>query len=196
MKRAEKRQHLINVATNLFNRLGYHAAGIDQVIAEAGIAKTTLYRHFKSKEDLIVTVLRGIDEQYRDNMRQMADQLAADPKQKLLATFDFLQSWFCDQSFYGCPFMSAAGEYSERNNAVFQETIVHKRLMIAYFEELARAAMIKNPQKVAEEINLLHEGAIAVAHISGDSAIAIKAKQLAARIIREDEEFTNSMAKR
>ena len=62
MKRAEKREHLIDVATRLFNRLGYHAAGIDQVIAEAGLAKTTLYRHFKSKEDLIVAVLRRLDE--------------------------------------------------------------------------------------------------------------------------------------
>ncbi|MEJ2115534.1 MAG: helix-turn-helix domain containing protein, partial [Gammaproteobacteria bacterium] len=51
MKRAEKREHLIEVATKNFNRLGYHATGIDHLIAEAGIAKTTLYRHFKSKDD-------------------------------------------------------------------------------------------------------------------------------------------------
>ena len=183
MKRAQKREHLIDVAAELFNRLGYRAAGVDQVIAEAGIAKTTLYRHFKSKEDLIVAVLRRIDEQYRNDMRQLVDEVAQTPIQKLLVTFDFLEGWFEDRSFYGCPFMSAAGEYSERISPVFQEAVVHKRLVIAYFEELARAANLDDPRRVAEEINLLHEGATAVAHITGDSSVARTAKALARRSI-------------
>ncbi len=184
MKRAQKREHLIDVATELFNRLGYHAAGVDQIIAEAGIAKTTLYRHFKSKDDLIVAVLRRIDERYRDDMRQAVDTLPREPKQKLLATFDFLESWFKDEEFYGCPFMSAAGEYGERGNPVFQEAVLHKRLMIAYFEDLARTAELDDPKRVAEEINLLHEGATAVAQINGDPTIARKAKIAAARLIK------------
>lgn len=185
MKRAQKREHLIEVATELFNRLGYRAAGVDQVIAEAGIAKTTLYRHFKSKDELIVAVLRRIDEQLRDDMRQAVDSLARKPKQKLLATFDFLEAWFKDKSFYGCPFMSAAGEYGERPSPVFQEAALHKRLMVAYFEELARAAKLDDARRVAEEINLLHEGAIAVAHITGDPSAARKAKAVAAKLIED-----------
>ena len=185
MKRAEKREHLIETAAALFNRLGYHAAGVDHVIAEAGIAKTTLYRHFKSKEELIVAVLKRIDEQYRDNMREEVDRLARDPAQKLLATFDFLEGWFKDESFYGCPFMSAAGEYGERLSPVFQEAMLHKRLMIAYFEELARAAQLNDAREVAEEINLLQEGATAVAHITGDPGAARRAKAVAARLIED-----------
>jgi AcrR family transcriptional regulator len=188
MKRTQKREHLIEVATTLFNRLGYRAAGVDQVIAEAGIAKTTLYRHFKSKEELIVAVLRRIDEQFRDDMRQSVDSAASEPKQKLLATFDFLEYWFKDNSFYGCPFMSAAGEYGERQSPVFQESVLHKRLMIAYFEELAWAAKLSDARRVAEEIHLLQEGAIAVAHISDNPSAARKAKTVAARLI-EDASF-------
>jgi len=183
MKRAQKREHLIDVATEMFNRLGYHMVGIDQIIAEAGIAKTTLYRHFKSKDELIVEVLRRIDAKSRDNMRQAIDALARNPKQKLLASFDFLEDWFKDKTFYGCPFMSAAGEYNVRTSPVFQETMLHKRLMIAYFEELARAAELNEPTRIAEEINLLHEGATAVAQISGDPATARKAKAVAIRLI-------------
>lgn len=183
MKRAQKREHLIEVAAELFNRLGYHAAGVDQVIAQAGIAKTTLYRHFKSKEDLIVAVLRRIDERYREDMRRSVDLSAEAPRRKLLATFDFLEHWFKDKSFYGCPFMSAAGEYSAPRSAVFQEAAMHKRLAVAYFEELARAAGLKDPRRVAEEINLLHEGATAVAHITGDPAAARKAKAVAATLV-------------
>ena len=183
MKRSQKREHLVDVAAALFNRLGYHATGIDHVIAEAGIAKTTLYRHFKSKEDLIVAVLRRLDEQYRDDLRRFVDGSAGRPEQKLLATFDFLERWFGEKSFFGCPFMCAAGEYSEPPGAVFQEAAMHKRLVVAYFEELARAARLDDPRTVAEQVNLLHEGATAIAQITGEPDIARVAKALAARLL-------------
>ncbi len=185
MKRAQKRDHLVEVATDLFNQLGYRGVGIDQVIAESGIAKTTLYRHFESKEDLIVAVLRKFDERYRDDMRQAVDKKAKEPREKLLATFDFIEKWFKDKSFFGCPFMSAAGEYGERLSPVFQEAFSHKRLTVAYFEELTRAAKLKDPRRIAEQINLLHEGATAVAHISGDPKAARKAKIIAVKLIEE-----------
>jgi len=179
MKRKEKREHLIEVAAQLFNRQGYHAAGIDRVIAEAGIAKTTLYRHFASKEELIVAALRRIDEEFRARMRAAVERRARDPRGRLLATFDFLEDWFGDDQFYGCPFVSAAAEYAERPSAVFQEAAMHKRLMIAYFEELACAAGLPDPRRIADEINLLHEGAIAVAHVTGDAGAARRARSMA-----------------
>ena len=183
MKRAEKREHLIEVATQLFNRCGYHASGIDRVIAEAGIAKTTLYRHFPSKEDLIMAVLKRIDAQYREDMRQGVDSLARDASGKLLASFDVLEDWFRGKTFYGCPFMSAASEYNVHTSPVFQVVVLHKRLMIAYFEELARAAGFYEPARIGEEINLLHEGATAVAQVNGDPSTARRAKAMAARLI-------------
>jgi hypothetical protein len=68
---------------------------------------------------------------------------------------------------------------------VFQEAAMHKRLMVAYFEELSRAANLKDPQRLAEEINLLHEGAIGVAHITGDASVARKAKAVAKRLVAD-----------
>ena len=183
MKRAEKRGHLIDVAARLFNQYGYRATGIDEVIAESGIAKTTLYRHFDSKEDLIVAVLDRVDERFRDDMRAFVEALSDDPAEQLIATFDYLRDWFKSRSFYGCPFINAAGEYSDRKNPVFHSAILHKKLMVAYFKELARAAGLKEPAKVAEAINLLHEGAIAVAHITGKPTAANDAKRTASEII-------------
>lgn len=185
MKRTQKREHLIEIATGLFNRLGYRATGVDRIAAEAGITKTTLYRHFHSKEEFIVAVLRRIDEDFRAEMRDAVDRLARDPKQKLLATFDFLEAWFAEKTFCGCPFMGAAGEYGERFSPVFQETAAHKRLMVAYFEELARAAGSSHPRQLAEDINLLHEGATSVAHVTGDPTTARRAKAIAARLIED-----------
>jgi len=184
MKRAEKRGHLLDVAAELFNRFGYRAIGIDQVIEASGVAKTTLYRHFGSKEDLIVAVLERMDERFRDDMRLYVERHASEPVQRILATFDFLADWFGNPRFYGCPFINAAGEYSERTSRVFHAVILHKRLMVAYFEELARAAHMLEPKRVAEEVNLLHEGAIAVAHITGDPATALKARNVARRVVQ------------
>ena len=183
MKRAEKRQHLVSVATELFNRFGYRAVGIDQVIAESGVAKTTLYRHFPSKDDLIVAVLQGIDEAFRESMRTYVDKKAESGVVALLATFDFLAEWFADDAFFGCPFINAAGEYGDRNSPVFHAAILHKRLMVAYFEELARSAGLADPKQIGEEINLLHEGAIAVAHITGDASVALKARGAATKLL-------------
>lgn len=192
MKRAQKRQHLIEVATRLFNEHGYHASGVDRVIAEAGIAKTTLYRHFDSKEALIVEVLKRIDEAYRAAMRRKVEAAGGDGRARLLATFDFLQDWFNEASFHGCPFVSAAAEYGARGNAVFDEAVSHKRQVRTYLEELARDAGAGEPGELATAINILHEGAIAVAHVTGQKQAAHQAKDVARRII--DEALTASGA--
>jgi len=182
MKRAEKKGHLVDVAIEMFNKYGYHAVGVDSIIAESGVAKTTLYRHFETKELLIAAALRKIDEQFRIDLRQFSEQLTTDPLGQLLASFDFLEVWFSTKTFYGCPFIKAAGEYNDTNQ-IFQEVILHKRLIIAYFEEKIRAAGLPNPEKLAGEINLLHEGAIALAQVTRDSSAAQKAKAVAVKIL-------------
>ena len=182
MKRAEKKGHLVNVALEMFNQYGYHAVGVDSIIAEAGIAKTTLYRHFETKEVLIAAVLRKIDEQFRVDLRLFTEQASTDPMDQLLASFDFLEVWFSTKTFFGCPFIKAAGEYNDTNQ-IFQEVILHKRLVIAYFEEQIRAAGLANPAQLAEEINLLHEGAVALAQVTRDPSVAQKAKAVAKKIL-------------
>ena len=103
----------------------------------------------------------------------------------MLATFDYLESWFDRGEFFGCPFMSAASEYNDRSDAVFQEARQHKRLMLAYFEELARATDAADPRALAEAINLLHEGAVAVMHISREKSAAARAQEAARVLIGE-----------
>lgn len=187
MKRAEKREHLLNVATELFNQFGYHGVGIDLIIAESGIAKTTLYRHFQTKEDLIVAVLNRIGERFRKSMRQTVDELAKLPEEKLFHVFDVLENWFKQDNFYGCPFISAMGEYGDRKNPIFQEAVLHKRLMLAYFAELARLANLSDPDSAAEIVNLLYEGAIASAKLSGDATVAQQAKAVTKQLFKDME---------
>lgn len=183
MKRAEKKAHLVQTAIDLFKRGGYHASGVDRIIAASGIAKTTLYRHFETKEDLIVAALRKIDGDFRDAMRVFVEARAKTPGGRLLATFDYLEDWFDAEEFYGCPFMSAASEYNDRTDPVFQEARLHKRLVLAYFEELARAAGLENPEAVAEQVNLLHEGAVSVMQVDRARCAAARAKETARILI-------------
>jgi AcrR family transcriptional regulator len=183
MKRWEKKENLIQSAIDLFQCGGYHASGIDKIIATAGVAKTTLYRHFKTKEDLIVAALRTIDERYRNDMRKFVNEKEKAPEKRLLATFDYLEKWFDSGKFFGCPFLSAASEYNDRTDMVFLEARQHKRLVLAYFEELARAAGLQNPEAVAAQVNLLHEGAVAVMHINQDKSAAARAKAVAGLLV-------------
>ncbi|MGE6784449.1 TetR/AcrR family transcriptional regulator [Ensifer adhaerens] len=186
MRRSEIRGHLLDTALRLFNLHGYHATGIDLLIAEAGVAKTTLYRHFETKEDLILAALERRDEQSRAEMRVFVEQRANEPYERLLATFDFLEASVRDKQFRGCIFMSAAGEHKEAVDPVFRAAVMHKRLVLAYFEELAHAARFAEPKRMAEMINLLHEGATAVAQITRTGEPVRASKRMAASLLAEE----------
>ena len=186
MRRAAKKDFLIDTAIRLFNRHGYHATGVDRLMEETGIAKTTLYRHFASKEALIVAALTKADEQARDEMRAFVEAASDDPRERILATFGQLALWLDDAEFKGCPFMAAAGEYGAPGtpaDPVFQQARLHKRLYLAYFEELVRAARIPEPKTVAQQLIMLHEGAVAFAQVLGPEGVAANARKAAERLI-------------
>ncbi|PDT79718.1 TetR/AcrR family transcriptional regulator [Sinorhizobium sp. BJ1] len=187
MRRSEIRDHLLETALRLFNQHGYHATGVDLIIAEAGVAKTTLYRHFETKEDLILAALERRDEEDRNAMRAFVEQHASDLVERLLVTFDFLETTVRDKQFRGCIFVSAAGEHKDTVNAVFRAAVMHKRLVIAYFEELAHAARFAEPKRIATEINLLHEGAMAVAQMTRIAEPARQAKRMAGQLLAAEE---------
>ncbi|NVD40007.1 TetR/AcrR family transcriptional regulator [Ensifer sp. HO-A22] len=186
MRRSEIRGHLLETALRLFNLYGYHATGIDLIIAEAGVAKTTLYRHFKTKEDLILAALQSRDEQSRIEMRRFVEERTKDPTERLLATFDFLEGSVRDRQFRGCIFLSAAGEHKEAVDPVFQAALMHKRLVLAYFEELAHAARFTEAKRIADTINLLHEGATAVAQMTRSGEPVRQSKRMAVALLAQE----------
>ncbi len=187
MRRADKRDHLIDIAMRLFSKNGYHATGIDVVLAEAGIAKTTLYRYFESKDELIVAALAKADEMAREELRSFVEAATKDPRGRVLATFDQLDIWLNASDFRGCPFVAAAAEFGDDANPVFQQVRLHKRLYLAYFEELVRAASMPEPKRLAAQIMMLHEGAIAYAQVLGVTAVVDLARSAAARLIEAAE---------
>ena len=183
MRRSEIRPFILDTALRLFKQRGYQATGVDLIVEATGLAKTTLYRHFPSKDDLIVAAINHDDERARDAMREFVEGRADKPIDRLLATFDYLKSWIASDEFRGCPFLAAAGEHRDSDGAVFRAAALHKRLVLAYFEELAHAAGMRDAKRIAAEMNLLHEGATAVAQVTRDPRTADQAKRMAARLL-------------
>ncbi|MEN3976260.1 TetR family transcriptional regulator [Emcibacter sp. SYSU 3D8] len=178
-----KRDHLVGTAAALFQRDGFHATGIDTILAQAGVAKMTLYNHFKSKDELIVAALELEGARYIAWLRERADSLAEEPGERLLAIFDALEEWFEQEAFNGCVFMKAASEYSAQNNQIHAAAAAQKRAVFDYMLENAQSARLKDPRNLAQQLLLLHEGAIAVAHEFGAPIAARQAKRAASVII-------------
>ena len=178
-----RREQLVDTAMRLFYKHGFHATGIDRVLAEAGVAKMTLYNHFRSKDELILAVLRRRDELFRNwTMREVARR-ADTPRERLLVLFDILEEWFRSKDFHGCMFINAGAEFGAQESAIRAASCEHKRLMAAYIEELARDAGASAPAALAGQLALLIDGATVAAQIHCDYAPAAEAKRAAATLI-------------
>src|SRR5262245_63435712 len=105
------RERLIDTAIALFNRYGFHATGVDRIVAAAKVAKKTLYAHFPSKEELILAALSRKRAAFADKFLPMIQASSSDPRERLLNLFELAKSWFQDPDFFGCIFINAAVEY-------------------------------------------------------------------------------------
>ncbi len=177
--RPSRRDHLVETAQRLFAEGGYHATGIDKVLAEAGVAKMTLYKHFKSKDELILAALRRRDETFRNWFMREVERRAARPRERLLAVFDVLGEWFRSPGFNGCMFINASSEYGPRAHPIHAAACEHKRLLCAYLAELTRAAGAEPAEDLARQLLLLVEGATVSAQIEGASGAAGQARAAA-----------------
>lgn len=184
MPRPSKKEHLVETAVKLFGREGFHATGIDRILQEAGVARMTLYKHFRSKNELILAALRRRDEQFRTWFKSTIEKTGGTPAERLLASFDALEEWFAGRAFAGvpfsgCSFINASAEFSESGHPVHQLAAEHKRLVLEYLRLLASSAGARDPDGLAWSISLLHEGAIVTAQVSGDIHAARGAKEIA-----------------
>lgn len=181
--RPSKKEPLVETAADLFEKNGYHATGIDKILEASGVAKMTLYNHFKSKEDLIVAALELRDERFKTWFKDRVEALADNPRDQLLAMFDVLEEWFESDGFVGCMFLAAAGEYGDANHPIHQQAAKHKRSIYDYTVSLAKAAGALDARALAQQLLVLQEGATAVAHIMEAPIAARQAKRAARTLI-------------
>jgi AcrR family transcriptional regulator len=187
--RSTKREQLIETALGLFYRHGYHATGIERILAESGVARMTLYKHFRSKDELILAALERRSARFIAWL-EMELARAAPGAARLLALFDALGRWIAGRAgpglpFEGCAFINATAEFADPENPVHRAAAAHKRQLKAMVQGLAAEAGADDPEALADELMLLMEGTIVTAQVSGDRGAAKRARALAERIVVE-----------
>lgn len=171
------RDRLLHVAIELFYSYGFQAVGIDHILAEAGVTKTTFYKHFKSRTDLLVAAIKRRDEWETQAWMTAVQRLAGDdPKAQLLAYFDVMDIWFSSPDFRGCQFINAAAEFPNPSDPVHAVAAEHKRKSHALFRELAASAGATDPDAFADQYTALVEGTLILRQVHGrdDAARVIK----------------------
>jgi AcrR family transcriptional regulator len=162
------KEKLFETAARLFYQHGYRAVGVDTIAAESGIGKMTLYRHYPSKDDLIVAFLRDSDEKFWEYFEQNT-HAASTPRAKLLAFFAALQDYVTSSECYGCPFINIAVEFPEVGYPGHQVALEHKQKVLARFCQLASESGAAAPEKLANSLFLLMDGAYMAARMFGAS---------------------------
>lgn len=178
------RDRLVVKAIELFYRHGFQAVGLDRVIREAGVSKTTFYKHFDSKDDLVVAAIRMRDEWERAAWDRAVRALAGDdPKARLLGAFDVMDVWFNDPQFGGCIFINAAAEFPDPNEPAHQAAAEHKKRNRDDVRDLASAAGLADPEGFADEYTLVFEGALIMRQTFGRNDAARVARAAAGRLL-------------
>ncbi|MBT3305589.1 MAG: TetR/AcrR family transcriptional regulator [Alphaproteobacteria bacterium] len=180
-----KREHLVDTALDLFYQGGFHATGVDEIIEKAGVARMTLYNHFKSKDELILATLRKRDKKFRNWFMRTVERLGKAPEGRLLAIFDTLEEWFTGKEYSGCMFINASAEFANPKDPIKMAASEHKNLVLKYVSELAMAAGALRPGELADGIMLLMEGAIVMSYVTGDKKAAARGKKAAKILIQQ-----------
>ena len=176
---SQTREKLLQVATELFARNGFHAIGLDAIIDGAGVSKQTFYNHFDSKDDLVLATLELRRQSETKLFEKLFSDLAGtDPRAQLYAHIDVIQAWFRQPNWKGCICIRAASEFP-------LPTEPAHRFAAAWFEEnrqhqqyLATLAGARDPFKLSIQIMTIVEGVINVRHITGSETGVPMAREM------------------
>jgi AcrR family transcriptional regulator len=179
VRKTNTEQKILDAAADLFHRDGLRGVGMDRVIAESGVAKSTLYAHFPTKDDLVTAYLRRTDDSWMQQLRAAARRAGDRPADQLVGLFDALQASFDRHGFFGCPFISAAVEAAAGSQAA-AATVAHTERRQEWLTEVSQATGADDPVALAQHIGLLIDGALASGRLLQDKAV-IDAARTAAR---------------
>ncbi|AMY07955.1 putative HTH-type transcriptional regulator YxaF [Luteitalea pratensis] len=173
---------LLSTASALFYREGIHAVGIQRVIEEAGVAKASLYAHYRSKDDLVAAYLRQRSKEMQTTLEAELARIT-DPTQRLLHLFDRNVAWVDSGAFRGCPFQNAQSELSCPTHPARAALAEHQAWMRALVTRLVHAAGIDNAELFTGALLALLTGAGARALAEQSAAAAHDARWAAAQLI-------------
>jgi AcrR family transcriptional regulator len=177
------RERILATAYDLFTRRGIRDVGVDEVVEKAGVAKTTLYRHFPSKDDLVIAFLDRREQAWTiEVVDTESHRRAADPEGRLLAIFDVFDDWFAHHTeFEACSFLKVLLEMGA-DGPIGQACIAHLTNIRAIVAGRAEQAGLRDVEEFAMAFNVLMKGSIVCA-AEGDTTAARRARPIAAWLI-------------
>lgn len=177
------RDRILEVASRLFYQNGIRAVGIDTIIAQSDVAKMTFYKHFKSKDLLVLEFLKRRDATWRAWLEGALPRLAPKVADRPLAIFDALEERFSSKEFRGCAFINTMVEMADGDHMAHQAAAEHKQKVQQIIRSLLSEAGVKKSEELAKAFLLLMDGAIVTAVREGKSGSAKAAKKIAASLL-------------
>lgn len=182
LPRVSPRQRILDTAYQLISRRGVRDVGVEEIIAKAGIAKATLYRHFPSKEKLVLAVLEQREERWTLGLVEAeARRRGATPEERLLAIFEVFDEWFRSDEFDTCTFVNVLLEM-RAGHVLGEASIRHLMNIRSMITQLAVEAGLREPEEFARSWHILMKGSI-VSAAEGDIEAARRARAMAAGLI-------------
>jgi AcrR family transcriptional regulator len=180
----DARERILDAAYELFSRRGVRAVGVDEVIGRAGVAKATLYRHFPSKDELVLAFLERREQLWSlDWLEAETRRGGATPEERLPAIFDVFDSWFRRDDFEACSFINTMLEMGPEHPAG-RASIHHLENVRSFVRRIAEEAGLRDPDSFAHSLLILMKGSI-VAAAEGDTEAAQRAKSMARHLLEE-----------
>lgn len=175
------RERILDTASELFYEHGIQTVGVDTVIARAGVAKMTLYRHFHSKDELVAAYLARRDARWREWLDEKVMTVDAPARERILMVFDVIEEWVATADFHGCAFVNANAEHAGTpSEPVIRQ---HDQAVCGMLGKLAREAELKEPDEIARELFLLMKGAMVVARVEGSTDASTQARRAAKKLV-------------
>lgn len=181
----DARERIVSTAYDLFARHGLRAIGVDRIIAEAGVAKTTLYRHFRSKDDLVLAVLQRREEIWLDGWLLSVIAGRGAPEEQLLAIFDAFDEWFRRPDYEGCLFTNSLLESHDRTGPIGAASVMRLANVRSALRALAEEAGVHDAQGFAHQWQMLMLGSIIQA-AEGDTEAAQRARAVGELLVAHE----------
>ncbi len=176
------RERILDASYELFSRRGIRAVGVNEVIERAGVATATLYRHFPSKDELVLAFLEMREQRWtHDLVEAEAQRRGSDPEERLLAIFDVLDDWFHRDDFEACSFINVLLEMGPRHPAA-DASVEHLDHIRAIVQRFADEAGLRDTGSFARSWHILMKGSI-VSAAEGDVEAARRGKSMARLLI-------------
>lgn len=176
------RERILDVAYDLFSRRGVRDVGVNELISRSGVAKASFYRHFASKDELVLAFLERRNQQWTvDMIISEARRRGSSPEEQLLSIFDVFADWFARDDFEACSFVNILLEMGAAH-PLGQASIDYLAKIRGHVQQLAEEAGLREPENFSRSWHILMKGSI-VSAAEGDRAAAGRSREMAGWLI-------------